>query len=280
MATYSIWLEYACVPGAAAGAIVYGDYDKPPRKLPYPYILLRGPGVVAMVDVGYNAAAYGGNMAACAPSTSVTSSSPTRISITPATPTPSPMRSFISRSASSRSGVEAGARREISLADGGHRPVRHHAARRSFGRGPARLHQRRPGGCAPGSRPAGGERHPYLGSQLVTIRNDGRRESEDVWVMAGNLVYSFYNITGPDPASPQYTPLGLAQCSQANLNFGHRRYGEALRRRDPARYSRARGGAGAGLPASRHSTRPQDHRTCAGRWASEPRGVRPLSLHL
>jgi glyoxylase-like metal-dependent hydrolase (beta-lactamase superfamily II) len=64
MATYSIWvLEYACVPTAAAGAIVYGDYDKPPRNLPYAYILLRGPGVVAMVDVGYNAAAYGDEMA-------------------------------------------------------------------------------------------------------------------------------------------------------------------------------------------------------------------------
>jgi N-acyl homoserine lactone hydrolase len=52
---------------------------------------------------------------------------------------------------------------------------------------------------------------------LVTIRNDGRRETEDVWVMAGDLVYSFDNITGPDPASPQYTPIGLAQCSQINL---------------------------------------------------------------
>jgi N-acyl homoserine lactone hydrolase len=38
-----------------------------------------------------------------------------------------------------------------------------------------------------------------------------------VWVMAGDLVYSFDNIVGPDPASPQYTPIGLAQRSQANL---------------------------------------------------------------
>jgi N-acyl homoserine lactone hydrolase len=55
------------------------------------------------------------------------------------------------------------------------------------------------------------------GSQFVTIRNDGRPESEDVWVMAGGLVYSFDNIVGPDPTSPQYTPIGLAQCSQVNL---------------------------------------------------------------
>ncbi len=55
------------------------------------------------------------------------------------------------------------------------------------------------------------------GSQFVTIRNDGRPESEDVWVMAGDLVYSFDNIVGSDPASPQYTPIGLAQCSQVNL---------------------------------------------------------------
>src|ERR1700748_3668189 len=64
MATYSIWvLEYSYVPAAAAGAVVYGDYDKAPRKLPYAYILPQGPGVVAMVDVGYNASAYGGEMA-------------------------------------------------------------------------------------------------------------------------------------------------------------------------------------------------------------------------
>jgi N-acyl homoserine lactone hydrolase len=55
------------------------------------------------------------------------------------------------------------------------------------------------------------------GSQFVTIRNDSRRESEDVWVMAGDLVYSYDNIAGPDSASPQYTPIGLAQCCQANL---------------------------------------------------------------
>jgi hypothetical protein len=69
MATHSIWvLEYAWAPAAPAGAIVFGDYDKPPRKLPYACILLRGPGVVAMVDAGYNAAAYGGEMADRIPS--------------------------------------------------------------------------------------------------------------------------------------------------------------------------------------------------------------------
>jgi hypothetical protein len=30
--------------------------------------------------------------------------------------------------------------------------------------------------------------------------------------MAGDLVYSYDNIAGPDSASPQYTPIGLAQC--------------------------------------------------------------------
>jgi N-acyl homoserine lactone hydrolase len=113
MAIHSIWvLEYAWTPAAPAGAIVFGDYDKPPRKLPYACILPRGPGVVAMVDVGYNAAAYGGEMADrfgvrgwrppsavlaeadLRPETWVTSSSHTRTSIMQATPTPSPMRVF------------------------------------------------------------------------------------------------------------------------------------------------------------------------------------------
>lgn len=33
----------------------------------------------------------------------------------------------------------------------------------------------------------------------------------------GRLVYSFDNIVGLDPASPQYVPIGLAHRSQANL---------------------------------------------------------------
>ncbi len=123
MATYSIWLlEYAWAPAAPAGAILFGDYDKPPRKLPYAYILLRGPGVVAMVDVGYNAAAYGGEMAdrfgvrGWRPPSAVLVEADLRPedvdhvflthahSIMQATPTPSPTRCSISRSASSRSG--------------------------------------------------------------------------------------------------------------------------------------------------------------------------------
>jgi hypothetical protein len=39
---------------------------------------------------------------------------------------------------------------------------------------------------------AGYDTHTW-GSQFVTIRND-RRESEDVWVMAGDLVYSYDNM--------------------------------------------------------------------------------------
>ena len=126
MATYSIWvLEYACVPTAAAGAIVYGDYDKPPRK---PSDIMR----LAELAAEGRLVSIHGNLEDVLP------------------------------------GVDLRAAHDT---------------------------------------------HTW-GSQFVTIRNDGRRESEDVWVMAGDLVD---NITGPDPAAPQYTPIGLAQCSQANL---------------------------------------------------------------
>ena len=130
MATYSIWvLEYACVPTAAAGAIVYGDYDKPPRKLPTdPSDIMR----LAELAAEGRLVSIHGDLEDVLP------------------------------------GVDLRAAHDT---------------------------------------------HTW-GSQFVTIRNDGRRESEDVWVMAGDLVD---NITGPDPAAPQYTPIGLAQCSQANL---------------------------------------------------------------
>jgi N-acyl homoserine lactone hydrolase len=57
------------------------------------------------------------------------------------------------------------------------------------------------------------------GSQYLTIRNDGKRDSNDVWVMAGDLAYSYDNFRGSDEADPHYVPIGLAMVSQENLLF-------------------------------------------------------------
>ena len=54
----------------------------------------------------------------------------------------------------------------------------------------------------------------------VRLRNDGRRESQDCWVLAGDLIYSFDNIgglaTGIDAGAP-FHPIGIAVGSQENL---------------------------------------------------------------
>jgi glyoxylase-like metal-dependent hydrolase (beta-lactamase superfamily II) len=60
--------------------------------------------------------------------------------------------------------------------------------------------------------------HTY-GSMYVTIRNDGARQSSDTWIFAGDLIYTYDNLTGLDPSAPQIIPIGLAVGSQHNLIF-------------------------------------------------------------
>jgi len=237
MPTYSIWvLEYAYVPNAPAGGVVYGDFTGPPRKLPYAYILIKGPGVLAMVDVGYNHRDYGAEMAV-------------RFGVagwqSPATIL-----------------AEAGVRPQ----DVGHVFLSHahfdHAGNTdAFPNAIFYLQERelskwvwalsldrkfrwllkatdpsdimRIAELARQGRlvSVDGDREDVLpgidlraahdthtwGSQFVTIRNDGKRDSQDAWVMAGDLVYSYDNMRGDDPDSPYYVPIGLAQNDQCNL---------------------------------------------------------------
>jgi hypothetical protein len=51
----------------------------------------------------------------------------------------------------------------------------------------------------------------------VNVRNDGRAGSDDCWVFAGDLIYSYANLEGYDPQDPQYIPIGLATGSQTNV---------------------------------------------------------------
>jgi hypothetical protein len=53
----------------------------------------------------------------------------------------------------------------------------------------------------------------------VTVRNDGARNSQDVWIFAGDLLYTYDNLTGLDKEAPQIVPIGLAVGSQSNLIF-------------------------------------------------------------
>jgi hypothetical protein len=53
----------------------------------------------------------------------------------------------------------------------------------------------------------------------VTVRNDGARESADAFILAGDLIYTYDNLTGLDKNDPQLVPIGLAVGSQSNLMF-------------------------------------------------------------
>ena len=60
MAQYSIWvLEYAYVPKFHKSGVLYGAHNEGHVRLPYCYMVIKGNGHVAMVDVGYNNKDYG-----------------------------------------------------------------------------------------------------------------------------------------------------------------------------------------------------------------------------
>jgi len=59
MKNYSIWvLEYCCVEEHPMSAALYGRHNDGTSRLPFSYVLLKGEGVVAMVDVGHNHVDY------------------------------------------------------------------------------------------------------------------------------------------------------------------------------------------------------------------------------
>lgn len=239
MSDYSIWvLEYAYVPNYHVSGIVYGAHNQGFRKLPYCYVLIKGRGTVAMVDVGYNEKDVGYEMARRfnvegwqSPATilkqaNVTPADIKHIFLTHAhfdhmgNTDAFPAATFylqkreLSRwiwclSLDSRFRwlnmatdpndlmrvVELARGARLVLIDGDQDDV------------------------LPGvDVRVALDTHTWA-SQFVTVRN-GDRNGSDSWVLAGDLVYSFENLTGQDTTAPtQYTPVGLASGSQANLLF-------------------------------------------------------------
>ncbi|MGI5413804.1 N-acyl homoserine lactonase family protein [Streptomyces chartreusis] len=64
MGGYSIWvLEYSHVLEYPESGIIYGAHNRGTRKLPYGYVYIRGNGHHIMVDVGFDDAAYGRELA-------------------------------------------------------------------------------------------------------------------------------------------------------------------------------------------------------------------------
>jgi glyoxylase-like metal-dependent hydrolase (beta-lactamase superfamily II) len=64
MADYSIWLlEYARVVEQPLGSVIAGKFNQGCVAIPFCYAVIKGEGHVAMVDVGYDDAGYGKQLA-------------------------------------------------------------------------------------------------------------------------------------------------------------------------------------------------------------------------
>jgi len=237
MADYSIWvLEYGAVPNAPKGVTVHGTFNQGTVKLPYCYVVIKGQGHVAMVDVGYNDKDYGKviadnygvqNFHAPAPVLAEVGVKPEQVT-----------EAFITHAHFDHMGnTDAFPKatfyvqeREISKwiwSLSLNRKYRWLNAATDPGDIMRVVDLAREGrlvsvqGGRADAIPGVDLHEAYdthtWGSMYVNVRNDGKAGSEDCWVFAGDLIYSYANLEGFDPKDPQYIPIGLATGSQTNV---------------------------------------------------------------
>lgn len=234
MSNYSIWvLEYSYVSKYHVSGIVYGAHNQGYRKLPYCYVLIKGNGIAAMVDVGYNDKDYGQVMAN---NFGVENWHSPRDVLAECDVAPEQVgHVFITHAHFDHMGNTDAfpnakfyiQERELSKwvwAMSLDRRFRWLMLATDPGDVLRVVDLARQGRlmCVDGDRQdvlpgidlhAAFDTHTW-GSMYVTVRNAGGR---DTWVLAGDLVYSFENLRGLDPADPQYLPVGLAVGSQTSL---------------------------------------------------------------
>jgi N-acyl homoserine lactone hydrolase len=237
MSHYSIWvMEYAHVLEQPTSLFIYGAHNQGYRKMPYGYIVIKGQGQTAMVDVGYNHEAYGEVLAR---SYGVQNWQSPRTVLAECGLSPSDVSNvFITHAHFDHMG---------NIEDFPHATF--YIQERELSRWVWALSlERRLRWLMLGIDPADimravdlarqgrlvsvdGDREDVLpgidlhaafdthtwGSMYVTVRNDLARNSSDAWVFAGDLVYCHENLRGTDPADPQYVPVGLATGSQFTL---------------------------------------------------------------
>ena len=237
MNRYSIWvMEYAWVPNYHLSGLIYGAHNQGHRKLPYGYILIKGQGQAALVDVGYNHKAYGEVLAT---TYGAENYHPPRTVLAECSVAPEDVSTiFITHAHFDHMGnIEDFPNatfymqeRELS------KWVWSMSLNRRFrwlmlGIDPADIMRAvdlaRQGRlvCVDGDREdvlpgidlhAAFDTHTW-GSMYVHVRNDGAARSANSWVFCGDLAYTMENLRGPDPGDPQYIPIGLATGSQFNL---------------------------------------------------------------
>lgn len=237
MADYSIWvLEYSYVANYHLSGIVYGAHNQGHKKLPYCYVLIKGKGRVAMVDVGYNNKEYGKVMA---DNFGVENwRSPKQVLAECGVAPDQVDTVFITHAHFDHmGGIEDFPKAIFYIQE---RELSKWIWAMSLGRKFRWLMLATDPGdvlravdlarqgrlvCLDGDRNdvlpgidvhSAPDTHTW-GSMYVTVRNDGKSQSKDTWVLAGDLLYAFENIRGYDPADPMMIPVGLAVGSQTNL---------------------------------------------------------------
>ncbi|MGH7118418.1 MAG: N-acyl homoserine lactonase family protein [Acetobacteraceae bacterium] len=237
MANYSIWvLEYGYVINYPVSGIIYGAHNEGHRKLPYCYVVIKGRDTVAMVDVGFNNRDYGAIMAS---NFGVENWHPAREVLAECGVTPEEVRHiFITHAHFDHMGNTDAfpnatfyiQERELAKwvwAMSLDRRFRWLMLATDPGDIMRAVDLARQGRlvCVDGDREdvvpgidlhIAPDTHTW-GSMFVTLRNDGRRDSQDAWVLAGDLVYTLENLGAIDKGDPQYLPIGLAVGSQTNL---------------------------------------------------------------
>jgi glyoxylase-like metal-dependent hydrolase (beta-lactamase superfamily II) len=240
MADYSIWVcEYSYVAKYHKSGVIYGAHNQGYVKLPYCYVVIKGKGHTIMVDVGYNNKEYGKHLG---DKFAVENwRSPKDVLAKVGVKPEDVDHCFITHCHFDHFGnVEDFPKakfyvqeREISkwvwamsLPDR-MRWMMTAVDPGDIVRGVALARDRRlvtVDGALENVLPGidlhvAYDSHTY-GSMWVKVRNDGKINSNDTWVLAGDLVYVFDNLKGAAPAvdlDDIYLPVGLAVGSQTNL---------------------------------------------------------------
>ncbi|CDX51206.1 Zn-dependent hydrolase, glyoxylase [Mesorhizobium plurifarium] len=239
MAHYSIWvLEYAAVEKFPFSVMMYGPQHQGTRKLPYAYALLKGGGETILIDTGYDHVAYGEQLAtaygvsnyhgpqAVLAECGVKPEDVTSVFITHAHfdhmgamhlfPN---AKFYVQKSELDKWVWALTLGPEYRFLVGGGDPADIVRAVEAAKEGRMICIDGDQENVLPGiDVHLAADTHTY-GSMYVTIRNDGTSGGEDRWIFAGDLIYTYDNLTGLDPAAPQIVPIGLAVGSQHNLIF-------------------------------------------------------------
>jgi N-acyl homoserine lactone hydrolase len=234
---YSIWVaEFAHVPYYPLSGLVYGAHNQGTRNLPYCYVVIKGQGHIAMVDVGYNHKEYGEVLANMYGVRDW--HSPREVLAECGIAPEDISRIFLTHAHFDHMGnIEDFPKATFYIQE---RELSKWVWAMSLERRfrwlmlgidsadilrTVNLARNKRLVCLNGDRMdvlpgidihAAPDTHTW-GSMYVRLRNDLSANSQNTWIFAGDLVYMQENLRGFTPDDPEYIPVGFAMGSQFNL---------------------------------------------------------------